>query len=1447
MVPVNILTATVVAHAAAAFAPKGVPQGPSSFVQTTGSGQAQELGKLQVAVDNHLQDFDAKALTAEVEMSKRANEEMKPINGQVMTIGSTQDALTAQIEQYGDGALGTAGRISDLAGDVQQEVQTAHNNEQTAVKDAKAIIDGGKADTKKEIDGKALADGTDMGNEMASLEQSSNELATSLKESFRDVQTTSEEGFDELHETIDEALDEKKERSSELLSTGNEWKAHLKAIGKEYKGTMKGYEQTIRANEGDVKTFASDIKAEAKTAEQGFEEAEEEVLDQDEDFQKEAEREVKAMNRELEKEEKAEGKELGGMVKDALKDGTSETKELDQAEAEKLAGTGDLTGGTIKFVTTTVKDGEALQDAAETTVDKNKKKLDSLDNTIEAKIRSDKAALLGQQKSFASKLSGQIAKVQDANYGAGQKFMNEATSEVMDTVQGGTEDTQNLGAQVASTAIDIRSQLDANVAMLDSLKQQVDRRQLETDDQVAKINKLQESVHNKGEHLLTEVRDQSTATDEEVKEMLAAQQKHVGDFGKQKEEALVDGIKSGQAMLTQDVHGLLGAAESNIAQTTSSMEQKVAMDHDILTNMQQTSQAVSKLSQDVTEQAPIAKAKAEELIDKVGEGLTEVRGSVGEATKKLEDIISQVRDKASSDVSSDAQTITGELNDDIGVFHEQVEKSVAQSGDIGSQVKKEVGTNNLAAQMHLQETRENLAHFSSEIARIVDKTASELSTANAEASDAKNVLASKARQATREGDQLGATMVANAQSLFSARKKAAEDNMAKLREKQESALDAQEASANADIKQLEQTTLKYMRDKADQMDRSEKMKSDLQAALTKSLNSASDLSKAMDRDQAEVTANEQRILQGTEQDVELGQQRMAAASARLTEQVKQAALQAMQRDAVALNGQNQKFDEAMSAESTKLQLSEAQLRGGSEAFKLNVAGLMAQTQQGIDGIGKNFQAYEDSGKETSKLLNEDLNGLNQRIQMTHDEMKKAEQEGTADTTGLQNKELTVMERLSSGLAQSQNHAKAEVEALGQEFNDELRYSQENAESQIGGVTQELDNMVGSTPDLSADFARDTAATRQQLLDTEKRITASANRTDAVVESLEASLGEVRKRREAQAQEIHEKISELKTDAADKANSGIQRIMEMSRDSKLEMVKIKRHMAEINNKIKNVGQGVTHQHDTAEVERMDKALFKLENEHQRLMTFALNNKHQTAAWRNEVNQQLANVMVSIGADGDEIKNAQVGEEMDLNQALRKMQGKIEDDVRDADITESKFFGNMIGATLGKMENMLGEEASIEAAKEEMSKGAASAMNSGDELVSAELRNVDANDEDLKAKQANLDTNMQVAMREIQDQMLLPRMTASPKNQVAEDKMHYMRSALNSLVGATSFLEDGSAKSEAKSQALSTEDMLRVEQDINQLNHELVGENHKMKAENQHLRQRLDQVKLKNHLQ
>merc|ERR1719269_214146 len=73
--------------------------------------------------------------------------------------------------------------------------------------------------------------------------------------------------------------------------------------------------------------------------------------------------------------------------------------------------------------------------------------------------------------------------------------------------------------------------------------------------------------------------------------------------------------------------------------------------------------------------------------------------------------------------------------------------------------------------------------------------------------------------------------------------------------------------------------------------------------------------------------------------------------------------------------------------------------------------------------------------------------------------------------------------------------------------------------------------------------------------------------------------------------------------------------------------------------------VESEHETEDIDRMDRLKFDLTKTHDQLMTWMLHNRHRTHAWRHEANKQIGNMMASMNMDAEDIKNAQVGEEMD----------------------------------------------------------------------------------------------------------------------------------------------------------------------------------------------------------
>merc|ERR1719224_54981 len=157
--------------------------------------------------------------------------------------------------------------------------------------------------------------------------------------------------------------------------------------------------------------------------------------------------------------------------------------------------------------------------------------------------------------------------------------------------------------------------------------------------------------------------------------------------------------------------------------------------------------------------------------------------------------------------------------------------------------------------------------------------------------------------------------------------------------------------------------------------------------------------------------------------------------------------------------------------------------------------------------------------------------------------------------------------------------------------------------------------------------------------------------------------------------------------------------------------------------------------------------------------------------------------------------------------------------------------MIGAQLGKMEQLLGEEMLIDGQKELMTRGADASVEASNGLVDKELESVDENESELEQKSSDLKTNMKNAMQEIQNQLILPKLTASQANQNANAKIEALDSALNTFSGQTgegSLLQTGSVET-----SFSEEDATQAEDAVTRLNAELKKENAKMRAENQKL--------------
>merc|ERR1719253_1142530 len=258
-----------------------------------------------------------------------------------------------------------------------------------------------------------------------------------------------------------------------------------------------------------------------------------------------------------------------------------------------------------------------------------------------------------------------------------------------------------------------------------------------------------------------------------------------------------------------------------------------------------------------------------------------------------------------------------------------------------------------------------------------------------------------------------------------------------------------------------------------------------------------------------------------------------------------------------------------------------------------------------------------------------------------------------DAMGAEGETLGELEKLTAQIGGQHNKASAEYNALKEGMDSTFQFYQNTAQAKIDGVTSELNRVVSSTPDLTSGFKSDTADTSNSLSSTLQHLENSTMRVTHLIDDMQSRLDEVQKLREDKAMEMHGKISDLKKDAADQMSIAVSSLLSLQREAKVLQRQMMRQLNHFKQKVQSM-EGTTSNQDSALIDEMTTKLNQLQMTHEKTMDWKRKNKHITAAWRNEVNAQLTNLHVSIGADADSIKNAQIGEEMDLNQDMREMQ-------------------------------------------------------------------------------------------------------------------------------------------------------------------------------------------------
>jgi len=280
-------------------------------------------------------------------------------------------------------------------------------------------------------------------------------------------------------------------------------------------------------------------------------------------------------------------------------------------------------------------------------------------------------------------------------------------------------------------------------------------------------------------------------------------------------------------------------------------------------------------------------------------------------------------------------------------------------------------------------------------------------------------------------------------------------------------------------------------------------------------------------------------------------------------------------------------------------------------------------------------------------------------------------------------------------------------------------------------------------------------------------------------------------------------------------------------------KMKAKLDDFKDKLSSLA-GVENNHDQAAVDDMEAQLFNLEATHTRLMDWRDTFVHHTAAWREEVQNQLRKLGRDVGGASNEEAEQRLAQEMGMNTAMRAMQLRVEGAVAQAGADQTTEFGHMADQMSNNVQKVLKLEAANEETKRQAQSKASTDLQRREAQNAQNLNGVEQDQAALATKADSLDAEAERNQREMGTMFHLPSLTTSDYNVESDTRIEnlHMRTARMKAIGARSFLEEGSNNLRTNS---SDEDP--EEKAILDLNKELSSQNEELESKNERLGHKL----------
>lgn len=1409
-------------------------QVPGSFAErsvkaTKATSGTVNINGLRQDIEQAAGEIQTENVRARSDISKKEIKFTAPMQAKISHLTMDLDNLAADVQAKQSQLTEEATLVNEEAGAEKGKIEEGHaaamealNSASDAVKEKQKAMD---TDQKSKSTENTFA----LGTQLAELQQKSNEETSETLEALQEAKDENEEAFDERVEEDKEVAEEKKEEAEEQDEIYEEAEEMVTEVSKEAKkGTAEANKEgntlkrSIERAGPQIRRAGADAMKELNKNVEGLKK---ETLAELTDSHKDTNSELK----ELETMWKEGKREFDQEFKNTAKDAQQQLDDQNKDEDDILAEQSGVQNEANTVEAASENEFKALKDYKSESEDESENTLEELEQSVDGEQKSAAAVLRNEASDIASKAENKLSNaeaVMDQNrqdqVGITSAAISQEAGEILNDIHTNAAEAQQLVSTEKLEADSLASEAKAASTHLENSRETISS----TKDKVKEVSEtLDTSVNQVSAEFKTALENAKKEIDGYIQETNTAAKAESANALSATHEL----VAAAKQTLSSQVDEVEHQAKAGMVQDADYFKAQGTQLKDVVSDVRHATDTVSGMKADIEEQRGPAQNTAHQALGAIEEALAAARGSLDDAVGSLQTTLNGNVEKSEIHLNEEARRTSALLDE-------------KQNGEAQKVQEELEGVQKLQRSLEAEETRsqQRSAAFQTDSRAQLDKSM-KATGVMADENEKKAALSleevnsliisikEQSRKVMRDATDWSQKLTSQGQDTFD---KELDQGEAVNKKTMQEADERIKAAANAAAEELAKDSdqvSQFVDSKDVDLRDLTTQESEAERDGAKLENEAKDKGSELQRDVYTIGQKEARIAGDVERAIQEHKTQTDAEKKSLEEMLKAKSKEQMTGFEQRLEQLGAEMKRTVGTDMTKYEMEETNMNSKMAAWQMKETGDKEGIEAGLKKTDMLAQLLGKTTKESTKAVSDEMRDLDEAVAIGADEMQQKLQQSDREVTGVGNGQLNGMEKIASGLGSLQDKADVLTSVLGDEVNEQSDFYANQANTKIDRVVQELNRVVESTPDLTSGFNEDTADTRTSLNGTLRHLLDASSRVDALIENMEGKLDDVRKDREAAALKVHGNISSLKVTAADKVGLAVTAISTMSREARNAKLDEMKRLRAFKHRLESM-EGQQTNHKAGQFMEMESQMDKMESSHEHLLRWKMQNRHKTSAWRSEVNTQLQNIMSRIGANADEIKAAAVGEEMDLNKDLRAMQLRMEDEVADSSVSKANFFGQMVDGTLNDIQKMLGDEHKIDAEKDAMGKSADASLNSGKELVDAEVANVDDNQAELNQKAAALKLQMSTAMQQIQGEMALPMKTASGENRATEQRLSSLDSKLNSL--SASLLETGQVDESYSERAF---------KEMHALNAQLERENARLKHQNARFAKGVAQVK------